>query len=401
MLEPLLTLVAVLQAAVIAALLVQRSRRARAERAVRESEERFRLIADRAPVMMWTSRPDATLDYLNKTCTEFTGMPLERLLNEGWLNAVHPDDRDHCIGIYAPAVKAQVPFQMEFRIRRTDGAYLWGLSLGVPRYRPDGSCLGYLGATVDITDRKKSEDALRESEAELQASYREIQRLAGSLLTARDAERARIARDLHDGVSQQLAAFSIALSGLKRRVAAVSGDSDLESRVSLIQERAGALAESVRNLSHDLHPDVIKHTGLTGALVTHCAGVSREQAVAVACTAEGDFDSLDSETAHCLYRIAQEALHNVVKHADARHAEVHLLRIDGSTELTVADDGKGFDVVKTRKSGHGLGLLSINERVRLAGGTLSVVTEWQKGTRIRVSIPSDPLRPDTEKRIRD
>ena len=401
MLEPLLSLAVFLQAAVIVALLVQRFRRARAQRAVRDSEERFRLIADRAPVMMWTSRPDTTLDYLNNTCTEFTGLPNEQLLNEGWLNAVHPEDRDHCARIYVPAVKAQVPFQMEFRIRRADGAYSWVLSLGIPRFRPDGSYLGYLGATVDITDRKKSEDALRESEAELQASYREIQRLAGSLLTARDAERARIARDLHDGVSQQLAALSIALSGLKRRVAAVSENSDLDSRMSLIQERAGALAESVRNLSHDLHPDVINHAGLRDALATHCAGISHEQAVAVACTSEGDFDSLDSETAHCLYRIAQEALHNVVKHADARYAEVHLRRIDGRTELMVADDGKGFDMVETRKTGHGLGLLSINERVRLAGGTLSVVTEWQKGTRIRVSLPGNSPRPETGKVNRD
>ena len=99
------------------------------------------------------------------------------------------------------------------------------------------------------------------------------------------------------------------------------------------------------------------------------------------CTAEGDFESIDSETALCLYRIAQEALHNVVKHADARQAEVRLLRTADSAELTIADDGKGFDVAETRRNGKGLGLVSINERVRLAGGTLSVVTEWNKGTR--------------------
>jgi PAS domain S-box-containing protein len=383
-----LSLVVIVQSALIVALLVQRARGARAGRALRESEERFRVIADRAPVMMWTSRADATLDYLNHTCTEFSGLPLEQLLNEGWLNAVHPDDRDPCMRIYVPAVQARVPFDMEFRIRRADGAYRWAMSLGVPRYRPDGSYLGYLGSTIDITERKESENAVRENEAALRASYQETQRLAGSLITAQDAERARIARDLHDGISQQLAALSIALSGLKRRrVGTVVNDPDLQSRLSAVQERAAALAEGVRNLSHDLHPDVLKHTGLTGALSSHCIGISREHSVAVACTAEGDFESLDTETAHCLYRIAQEALHNVVKHAEARQADVRLRHVDGSVELTISDDGKGFDIAGTRKAGSGLGLLSINERVRLAGGTLSVLTEWQKGTQIRVRVP--------------
>ena len=382
-----LSLVVIVQSALIVALLVLRARGARAEHALRESEERFRVIADRAPVMMWTSRADATLDYLNHTCTEFSGLPLEQLLDQGWLNAVHPDDREPCMRIYVPAVQARVPFDMEFRIRRADGAYRWAISLGVPRYRPDGSYLGYLGSTVDITERKESENAVRENEAELRASYREIQRLAGSLIAARDAERARIARDLHDGISQQLAALSIVLSGLKRRLGTVVSDLDLQSRLSAVQERAAALAEGVRNLSHDLHPDVLKHTGLTGALTSHCAGISREHAVAVACTADSDLESLDTETAHCLYRIAQEALHNVVKHADARQANVRLRRVDGGVELTISDDGKGFDIAATRKAGNGLGLLSINERVRLAGGTLSVVTEWEKGTQIRVRVP--------------
>jgi two-component system sensor histidine kinase UhpB len=109
----------------------------------------------------------------------------------------------------------------------------------------------------------------------------------------------------------------------------------------------------------------------------------------VTCTAEGDFDSIDGETALCLYRVAQEALHNVVKHARARRAEVRLLRVNGIAELTVTDDGKGFDVAETRRQHKGLGLVSINERVRLAGGNFSVMTEWNKGTQIRVRVPTN------------
>jgi two-component system sensor histidine kinase UhpB len=251
----------------------------------------------------------------------------------------------------------------------------------------DGRIQRLVGTKVDITERRLAAEAIRENQAALLVSSREIRHLAGSLITAQDAERARIARDLHDDVSQQLAALSIALSGLKRRVRAASNDGDLATDVVSIQERATALAESVRQLSHDLHPDVLKHGGLTAALSAYCAEVSRGQAVAVSCTTEGDVESIDSETGFCLYRIAQEALHNVVKHAGAHRAEIRLLRTGDSDELIVTDDGRGFDIAETRHNGKGLGLVSINERVRLAGGTLSVVTERRKGTQLHVRLP--------------
>ena len=111
--------------------------------------------------------------------------------------------------------------------------------------------------------------------------------------------------------------------------------------------------------------------------------------MAVTFSSEGDFASTDAEVALCLYRIAQEALRNVVAHADARRADVRLRRIGDSAELTIADDGKGFDIVGTRADSKGLGLVSINERVRLAGGTVSIATEVNKGTRVRVQIPAN------------
>ena len=110
--------------------------------------------------------------------------------------------------------------------------------------------------------------------------------------------------------------------------------------------------------------------------------------MAVTFSAEGDFASTDADVALCLYRITQEALRNVVEHADARRADVRLLRLDDSVELTIADDGKGFDMIGTRADSKGLGLVSINERVRLAGGTVSIATEVNKGTRVRVQVPA-------------
>ena len=388
-------LLVLVQSALIGALLIQRKRRVRVDQVVRESEERFRLMADTAPVLMWRGGADRRCDFFNRPWLEFTGRALERELGSGWLEGVHPEDVESCLQSYRSSFNLRQAFQMEYRLRRADGVFRWLLDTGVPVYRSDGSFVGYVGSGFDITDRKASEDALRESqqryamastagavgvwdwnfetnqlfvdarlksllgfedteistlpedwgsrvhpedlpsaasgvqaciegatdvyeiehrmvhkngssrwflsrgsavraadgtlvrligtkvditerkraeerlrenEAALQASYEEIQRLAGSLIAAQDAERARIARDLHDDVSQQLAALSITLSGLRRRVRAASYDVDLHDGMASIQQRVVALANSVRGLSHDLHPDVLKHAGLAGTL---------------------------------------------------------------------------------------------------------------------------------------
>jgi PAS domain S-box-containing protein len=381
-----LLLVAAIQAATIVALLVQRSRRARAERALRESEEQLRLVVDRSPAMLWSVRPDAlpALDYINRTCSEFTGLPLEKLREEGWLDFVHPDDLDHVNGSFARALEARTGFLVEYRLRRADGAYRWLLANCVPRHGQDGSFAGYLGCDIDITERRDAEDRVREG-------HREIQHLAGRLIEAQDAERTRIARDLHDDVSQQLAGVSIALSSLKHRMEASQVGEELKADLRALHQRTATLAQNVRHLSHDLHPTVLRHGGLVAALTSYCAELQRSHGPVLACNAEGDFASLHAEVALCLYRIAQEALRNVVAHSGATRAEVRLLRSGDQAEMTIADDGHGFDVAHSLEQGRGLGLVSIRERVRLAGGTVSFESEGTKGTRVHVQVPANAL----------
>jgi two-component system sensor histidine kinase UhpB len=380
-----------LQAAAIVGLLIQKSRHARAERALRESEGRLQLMLDRAPGMVWTARPDTTLDYVNRFCAEFTGLPIEKLLDEGWLDAVHTDDRDPAAAIYVPAVEARRPFIVEYRMRRADGAYRWVLATGVPMYGPGGGFSGYVGIDIDITERKIAEERIRESRAALEVSHREIQHLAGRLIEAQDAERARIARDLHDDVSQQLAGLSIALSSLKHRMEASQVGEELKADLRALHQRTATLAQNVRHLSHDLHPTVLRHGGLVAALTSYCAELQRSHGPVLACNAEGDFASLHAEVALCLYRIAQEALRNVVAHSGATRAEVRLLRSGAHAEMTIADDGHGFDVAHSLEQGRGLGLVSIRERVRLASGTVSFESEGTKGTRVHVQVPANAL----------
>jgi two-component system, NarL family, sensor histidine kinase UhpB len=363
---------------------------ARAETALREGAQRYALASAAGAVGMWDWNFETNQLYVDAGLKSLLGFEDAEISTnpEDWGGRVHPQD----LPIAAAQVKACIDgdsdaYEVEHRMLHKDGSVKWFLSRGSAIRAQDGTIRRLVGTKVDITKLKRAEEALRENEAALRASNEEIQHLAGSLISAQDAERARIARDLHDDVSQQFAALSIALSGLKRRLRAAAGDYDLQSAMSSIQQSAVALGESIRQVSLDLHPDVLRNGGLTAALTAHCAGISDVHSIAIACSAEGEVDTLDSETTIALYRIAQEALHNVVKHARAGRVEVHLIRNGDSVELTVGDDGQGFDAARTRKESKGLGLMSMSERVRLAKGTLSVVTEQDKGTQVRVRLP--------------
>jgi two-component system sensor histidine kinase UhpB len=290
-------------------------------------------------------------------------------------------------------IDGRVPdYEVEHRMVHKDGTARWFLSRGTLMRRPNGSPHRMVGTKVDITARKVAEDAIRENQAILRATNQELQNLAGRLIASQEVERGRIARELHDDISQQVAGLSLALSGLKRRLAA-HGRSDLDADLSALQQRTIVLAEEIRHVSHDLHPSVLQHAGLVAALTAHCAELQHGPTLTVALTTNGDFDATNRDVALCLYRVAQEALRNVVSHSGARRADVDLRRQGNLAELTVTDDGVGFDISHARTTLKGLGLVSITERVRLAGGAVSIVTELNKGTRIRVQVPAGECAP--------
>jgi signal transduction histidine kinase len=223
----------------------------------------------------------------------------------------------------------------------------------------------------------------RRLEAALSARHRENQDLAGRLIIAQEEERARIARELHDDVSQQLAGFSIVLSGLQQRLR--SGRDGAEETVAALQGRAAAMADSVRSLSHDLHSGALEHVGLVAALREQCGDFQSQQGLEVALDAAEPVGPVDPAVALCLYRVTQEALANVGRHSRGRKARVRLARTSGGIELDVSDDGVGFDAA--RRPGKGLGLRSMGERVRLVGGRLDVDSVPGRGTTVTVRIP--------------
>lgn len=149
---------------ILAALLEERRQ---GGQALRESEERFRIMADTAPVMIWRAGTDALCDFFNKPWLEFTGRPMEQELGNGWADGVYPDDLERCLQTYGEAFDARKAFRMEYRLRRFDGEYRWMLDSGVPRFGSDGSFAGFIGSCVDITDRKQAELEVQQQRQEL------------------------------------------------------------------------------------------------------------------------------------------------------------------------------------------------------------------------------------------
>ena len=263
-------------------------------------------------------------------------------------------------------------------------ALIVGGAFGIYAWRVNSLKRQQRALEAEIVERKQAEEALRASQDSLRRSNAQIQSLAGRLITAQEAERTRIARELHDDVNQQLAALSISLSGLKRRLPSEAAEAQQE--VTRLQQQTIALSEEIRHLSHELHPGVLQHAGLVAALQGDCAEFGSQHGIDVTFHADAGLEDIPTDVALCLYRVAQEALHNMARHAGARQAEVALTRSDDILELRIADDGQGFDLAAARRHG-GLGLISIDERVRLVQGGVQIVTEPRRGTELRVRVP--------------
>src|SRR5262245_5191882 len=241
------------------------------------------------------------------------------------------------------------------------------------------------GLLAQHTRRRRAEEVNRASDAALRTSYERIRELAGRLINAQEAARTRIAGDLHDDVGQELAGISIAVSNLKRWRRNVQEMATQEA-LSALQRRALGLVDRVRRLSHDLHPGTLRHVGLAGALDAYCLEVEQQYGVEVAFTCEGDLRSISDETALCLFRIAQEAMRNAATHGKARHLRIAATSLERDVQLNIADDGIGFDLEAARRQRSGLGLVTMEERARVAGGYVQLVTQPGKGTTVRAQV---------------
>ena len=250
-------------------------------------------------------------------------------------------------------------------MRRYDGEYRWLLSSGSPRYGTDGAFHGFVGGCLDITEHKEAEARLAD--------------LSRRLIVAQEEERRRIARELHDHLSQQLALLAIELQQLD-----MHPPDALSATLHDLWRRTTEIASDVHGISHRLHPSKLEALGVVITMRGHCRDISRHGVRVHFADREVPAD-LPPDLALCLFRILEEAVSNAVRHSASTEAFVTLERIDQDVVLRVVDAGCGFDPVAKRQAA-GLGLVSMRERVRAVGGTLTVTSSPGHGTSIEARV---------------
>ena len=248
-------------------------------------------------------------------------------------------------------------------------------------------CIFFVGALAGGLLASNLHRNIRKISSELAESTRkeqQIRELSARLIDGQEEERKRLARELHDDLSQQIAALSIAATNLKRQI-----PEDLakpRTDTDRIHERLVQLADAVRRMSHELHPAVLQYSGLATALRSHCDEFGALSGIQITLETQGACDSIASAPALCLFRVTQEALRNVAKHARVSEASVKLKRAGGILQLTVSDAGVGMQP-GVGKGKTGLGLLNIEERARLVGGKVEIRTSPGQGTSVIVQVP--------------
>jgi PAS domain S-box-containing protein len=358
------------QALLIAGLLLQRARKRKAEVVLRESEERFRAMADSTPSLVWMCDERGRITYLNDRRIAFTGPDLDAGYGDNWISYVHLDDVKQMLGTFYEALKSKQPFSQEYRLRRSDGVYRWMFDVATPRVKGDGSFGGFIGSSIDTTDQKLAQQAL--------------EKVSGQLIEAQEKERSRIARDLHDDICQRLALLSMEIEQVNR----TSGGSVAATKQNLehIKRHCSEIAVDVQSLSHQLHSAKLDYLGIVAALRGVCSEFSRQHQVSIEFTDKNVPRHLPKDTSLCLFRIAQEALQNAVKYSGTNRFVVALWAVEKEVQLVVRDAGAGFDVEEARKN-RGLGLVSMQERIHLVHGRFAVDSKPGKGTRIFAAVP--------------
>ena len=458
-----------------------------AQQRSQESEERFRLVADTAPVLIWMSGTDRLCTYFNKPWLEFTGRSLDAELGNGWAEGVHPEDRQRCIDVYTQGFDRREEFRMNYRLRRHDSEYRWILDVGVPRFDQSGAFVGYIGIGLDETERKIAEDVrsryaaivessddaiigadrygtithwnkgaerlygysaseaigkdiaflqpgdksdskqifakvldgkqLREYETVRQrkdgtrvtvaltispivdaegevtgksAIARDITErkraeevlsgMSRRLIEAQEQERTRIARELHDDINQRLALLAVELEQVRENPI------EPEDRLQELQRKTQEIANDVQALSHELHSAKLEYLGAISGMRSWCREFAERRKMEIDFKSSEGLSSVSSDVGLCLFRVLQEALHNAARHSGVGRVEVQLSEYAGEIHLVINDQGRGFEIERAMQ-GKGLGLTSMQERVRLMNGQIHIRSTPMAGTTVHVQLP--------------
>ncbi len=334
----------------------------------------FRTIAEEAPVGIFYTDARGRCLYVNRQWHEMTGLTRPETSGGGWARALHPEERDLAVSRWHRGMASGEMLRDEFRLQCSNGKVMWVLSQCVPVHDETSAVAGYIGTFVDITEQKRLLEALIESK----------NIFARQLLKGQEEERRRIARELHDEMGQTLTALKIGLQELQHE--SVPDRARLQESTGLIDH----LMEQVRALLTDLRPAPLETLGLPAALRWYLSRQGERTGLKIQFHVDTLPGRLPGEVEIGCFRIVQEALTNVIRHAQAQHVTIDLRQEETALRLWIKDDGVGFDVdaARDRSVANGnWGIVGMQERAHLAGGNLCIESTAQHGTRVSAWFP--------------
>ena len=350
------------------------SERKRSEEALRAGEARLASGAELAGLAFYDVDFETGTMYSDDRLRDLCGVPPDRVTGLGvlefWMERVHPDDRPRVMELRRQMHEGeQERFSVEYRYVHPDGDERWIQHLaGAATRDAGGHAVRTYGVLRDVTDRKQAEEESRD--------------LSRRLIRAQEEERALLARELHDDVSQRLAVLAIDVG----RAELAAADGEQADAMQAVREGLVSLSEDIHSLAYQLHPSVLEELGLVEALRAECGRRTRGGGLDVSADLGPPPRALTKDSALCLFRVAQEALSNVAHHAGACRATVTLRQIGDGLLLAVSDDGVGFESEHFGEGMH-LGLASMRERVRLVRGTLDIESAPSRGTKVIAWVP--------------
>jgi PAS domain S-box-containing protein len=358
--------------------------RVRAEQELRRTDERLRTLIEQLPAVVIVERPSPDprkilIEYLSPRAEGMYGYPLEEIVNDSsfFERALHPEDRERVLAANARSEQTGEPFDQVYRVIRGDGRVMWVHSTSRLIRDAEGYPQEWVGVELDITAQKEAEQALREVE---ERAEEERRALLARLVSAQEEERARIAADIHDDPVQAMVAVGMQLDLLAEECA----DARALERVHRLQESVHRAVTRLRTLLFELAAPSLE-SGLAAAVMELAARDHWGFEIAVEDRARAE---LPMQVRTAAFRIVQEALANVRKHAAARHAWVRIEDRDGGVRVLVEDDGVGITPEQLQPAPGHLGLQSMRQRASLCSGRVEVGPRVEGGTRVEIWLPA-------------